>query len=134
MGTEAQERLLAPILVRWERGDFTGWDEQLYAPDLVLSGFNADGVFRGRGPEEISTNLRQFFRQFRDYRIEAGEFERISNDLLLMEGRQFATGRLSGVEVSETLYIAFRFDGDRLTEMHWHPSREGALEAAGISA
>jgi ketosteroid isomerase-like protein len=130
---EAQEQLLAPILERWERGDFSGWDER-FAPDLVLSGFNADGVFWGRGPEEISKNLRQFFRQFRDYRIEPGEFDRIADDVLLMEGRQFATGRLSGVEVSETLYIAFRFDGDRLTEMHWHPSREGALEAAGISA
>jgi SnoaL-like domain len=130
---QGQEQLLRPILERWERGDFSGWDEH-FAPDLVLSGFDADGVFRGRGPEEISEKLRNFFRQWRGYRIEAGEFERIDDDFLLMKGRQLATGRLSGVEVTETLYIAFRFDGDLLTEMHWHPRREGALESAEASA
>jgi ketosteroid isomerase-like protein len=129
---ETQDQLLAPILERWGRGDFSGWDER-FAPDLLLTGFDADGQHRARGPEEISDFLRRFFRQFRDYRIEVGRLRQVSEDVVLMEGRQLGTGRLSGVEVRDTLYIVFRFDSGRLTEMHWHPSREGALEAAGVS-
>lgn len=47
-------------------------------------------------------------------------------------GRQLGIGRSSGVEVTQSLYIVFRFADERLTEMHWHMSREGALEAAGL--
>ena len=108
------------------------WDES-FAPDLLVTGFSADGPERARGPEEISGYLRRIFQQFRDYRIEAGELEQLTEDGLLMEGRQLATGRLSGLEIAETLYILFRFRSGQIAAMHWHPKREGALAAAGLS-
>lgn len=125
---DARERL-SPLLRKWARGDFTGWDE-VFSSDLLLTAFNAAGPGQARGPEEIGNYLRGFFQQFSDYRIEVGHLEQLTNQTLLMEGRQFGTGRLSGLEIDETLYIVFRFDFGQLTEMHWHPKREGALEAA----
>lgn len=61
--------IVAPVLRRWERGDFSTWDE-CFAP--------------------------------------------------------------SGLEIRESLFIVFRFASDQLVEMHWHPKREGALQAAGL--
>lgn len=119
------------MLRRWERGDFWTWDK-CFASDLLLTGFDGDGSHQARGPEQIANYLRRFFEQFRDYRIEVGHLERLSEEVLLMEGRQLGTGRLSELEIGEALFIVFRFASDRLTEMHWHPKREGALEAAGL--
>ena len=133
MADQTASALLAPILKRWGRGDFSGWDE-CFAPDLLLTAFDADGTHRMRGLEEISDYLGRFFRQFRDYRIKVGQVEQLSDEILLMEGRQLGTGRLSGLEIEETLYVVFRFASGQLKEMHWHPKREGALEAAAFSA
>jgi hypothetical protein len=58
--------------------------------------------------------------------------DQLSDEIVLMEGRQLGTGRLSGVDIGETLYIVFRFASGRLIEMHWHPRREGAFAAAGL--
>ena len=59
--------------------------------------------------------------------------EQLSEETLFMEGRQCGTGRESGVEVEDALCIVFRFASGRLTEMHWHRKRAGALEAARLA-
>lgn len=125
-----QERL-EPILERWERGEFSHWDES-FSPDMVVTGFDADGTHVSRGQVEIAERLGRFFEQFNDYRIEVGELQGLSEDTLLLEGHQIGTGRRSGLEIRETLFIVFRFDSGLLTEMHWHPRRDGALDAAGL--
>ena len=127
---EEMRKRLAPLLDRWKQGDFI-WDEG-FAPDMLVTGFSADGPERARGPEEIAGYLSRIFKQFRDYRVEATGFEQLGDEIMLMEGRQFGTGRLSGLEVAESLYIVFRFRSGRLTEMHWHPGRDEALAAAGL--
>lgn len=132
MADQRPSELLAPVLERWERGDFWAWDE-CFAPDLLVTGFDSEGSHRARGPEEITRYLSGFFHQFRDYRIEVGKLDQLSEQVVIMEGRQRGTGHLSGVDVEETLYIVFRFASGRLTEMHWHPRRDGALAAAGLS-
>ena len=132
MTDQGRKELLAPVLERWESGDFRTWGE-CFAPDLLVTGFDGDGQHRARGPAEITGYLSTFFEQFRDFRIEVGSLEALSEDVLLMEGRQFGTGRLSGLDIEESLYIVFRFESDQLVEMHWHPKREGALAAAGLS-
>ena len=122
---------LQEVTSNWERGDFSTWHECL-DPDLVVTGFDPDGTHRARGPSEASDYLRRFFRQFRDYRIEVEGFDRITPEAVLMHGRQIGTGRISGLEVKESLYVVFRLAGDRVIEMHWHPERSGALRAAGL--
>lgn len=129
MTDRSLSELLEPVLERWERGDFWVWDE-CYAPDMLLTGFDADGSHEAHGPEEIASYLSSFFRQFRDYRIEVGRLQQLSEEVVFMEGRQLGTGRLSGVEIAENVFIVFRFASGRLTEMHWHPRRDGALAAA----
>lgn len=128
MVDQSASELLLPVL---ERGDFSVWDE-CFAPDLLVTGFDADGSHEARGPEPITRYLSGFFQQFRDYRIEVGRVDQLSNDVVLMEGRQYGTGRVSGLEISEMLFIVFRFGSGRLTEMHWHAKREGARAATGL--
>jgi hypothetical protein len=126
-----QERI-APVIERWTAGDFGGWDD-VFAPDMLLTGFDADGHGKARGPDEINAYLRGFFEQFSSFRIEADSFAELDDRTLLLEGRQFAIGRGSGLPIDETLFVVFRFEGETLAGMHWHPKREGALAAAGLT-
>lgn len=123
---------LRGTLAEWERGNFAAGGEVL-APDVVMSAFIPDGTVVSRGYAEIGSFLREFFAQWRDYRIEVERLVSIDDATVLAEGRQYGTGRTSGLEIAEGQFIVFRFEDGRVSEMYWHPERDGALAAAGIS-
>lgn len=127
---QAPLALLRPLLERWEQGELLRWDE-LFAPEMLVTGYDADGVHVARGPEEIGAYMQSFFQQFADYHIEVGTLEEVADDTVLMEGRQHGTGRRSGLEISETLVIAFKLANGHIAEMHWRLRRPDALEAVG---
>lgn len=84
-------------------------------------------------PVENVERLRPTLPEWEGTRIETGNLIALDESTVLMEGRQLATGRASRLELSESQHIVFRFDGGRVVEMYWHPHREGALQAAGLS-
>ena len=131
MSAEQRIERLRPVLVEWERGNFAAGAE-IFSADVVLSSFSADGVVVSRGWEEIGVTLRDFFAQWADYRIEVGDLQALDDATFLMAGRQFGVGKRSGIEIVETLYIVFRFEGELVSEMHWHPDRGEALRVAGL--
>lgn len=130
MPEEKLERL-RPILAEWERGNFAPGAEVL-APDVWLSAFVPDGMVVAHGWEEISRFLREFLAQWSSYRIEVESLEELDDSAVLMEGRQYGTGKASGVEIADSLNIVFSFEGGRVVAMYWHPERAGALGAAGL--
>ena len=122
---------LRPVLAEWERGNFeAGWD--LLSPSIVLSAFVPDGTVVCHGAQEISRYLAEFFAQWRDYRIKVETVSPLDDSTVVVEGRQIGVGKGSGIEINESLTIVFRFAGDQLAAMHWHPQREEALKAAGL--
>jgi hypothetical protein len=131
MAGELAERL-RPTLEEWERGNFAAGADVL-APDVHVEWFTADGIVVSDGWDQVGTQLREVFEQWADYRIGVGRVEEIGGDVAVMQGSQHGLGKRSGVRVDESLTIVFRFAGDRVAEMFWHPERSDALRAAGIS-
>jgi len=125
------ERLRA-TLAEWEGGNFAAGAEIL-APDVTLSSFISDGTVVTHGWDEMGRYLREFFAQWSDYRIEVNELSALNDSTVLMEGRQHGVGKTSGIEITESLNIVFEFDRGQVVAMYWHPRREGAFEAAGLS-
>jgi hypothetical protein len=124
------ERLRA-TLGEWERGNFAAGADIL-SPDVVLSSFIPDGMVVSHGWEEVGEQLREVFSQWASYRIEVERLIAMDDSNVLMEGRQYGVGKRSGIKISDALYVVFRFTGDRVTEMYWHPDRAEALKAAGL--
>ena len=123
--------VIRPLVEGWERGDFRS-RPGVTTDDLVLTGFTGDGRTRVQGGNEIGRYLRTFFEQFADYRIDVASISELDDSHLLLEGNQYGTGRGSGMEIAERLFVVFALRDGQVSELHWHPRREGALEAAGL--
>ena len=124
--------VVQPLVDGWERGDFRTPPE-LLAPNLVLTGFTATGDDRAEGAEQIRAYLRQFFAEWREYRIDAHRVVPLDDTHVLIEGRQRGIGRASGLEIDETLFVIVAVEDGLVSSMHWHSHREGAFRAAGLS-
>ena len=124
--------IVRPLVEGWERGDFRP-RRGVTTDDLVLTGFTSEGGARVQGADEIGTYLREFFEQWADYRIDVASISELGDSHLLLEGNQYGTGRGSGMEIAERLFVVFALRDGQVSELHWHPHREGALEAAGLS-
>jgi hypothetical protein len=122
-----------PLVQAWERGDFAP-QPGTTTDDLVVTGLTGDGNERAQGAEEIGAYLSRIFDQFSDYRIDVASIDELGDSHVVLEGHQYATGRSSSVPTADTLFIVFAIRGDRVSELHWHARREGALAAAGLDA
>ena len=85
-----------------------------------------------RGFEGIRTYLADMNDAWREWRIDLDELTELGPDAILTEVTFRATGH-SGVEVKLHSAVAWLLAEGRVREMHSYPSREEALEAAGLS-
>jgi hypothetical protein len=127
--SHANVERLRPVMDEWERGNFEAGAE-IASPDLELGAFVSDGMVFSRGQAEIARFLADFFEQWQEYRITVDSLMPLDDSTVVMDGRQHGVGRGSGVEISESLTIVFRFDADQLAAMYWHPDRDEALRVA----
>jgi len=121
---------LRPVYAEWAKGNFAA-GQDLYAPDLVHTGFVPDGRVTTHGLDEFMRWVSEFFSQWDAYRVEADEFTALGDDAVLVAGRQYATGKQSGIEVEAPVFNVWVFSGDRVTGLHFDVDRERVLEAAG---
>ena len=127
-----QIEIIRPLVQGWEQGDFTPKDG-VTTDDLVMTGFTPDGVERAQGAKEIAAYLRsRIFSEFSRYWIDVADITSIDDSHLLLSGNQYAVGKASGVEMAETVFIVFALRDGKVSEVHWHQRREGALESAGL--
>lgn len=131
-GMRAQVEVIRPLVQAWERGDFRPLPG-VTTEDLVLTGFTGEGPARLQGADQIASYLRSFFEQFSDYRIDVAAISELDDTHLLLEGNQYGRGRGSGMDIAERLFVVFTLRDDQVSELHWHPRRDGALEAAGLA-
>jgi len=122
---------LRPIYAEWARGNFASGQPPC-APDLVYTGFVPDGRVTTQGREEFLRWIRELFSHWDDYRVEADEFVQLDDDTVLVAGRQYGTGRQSGVKVEAPVFSVWIFRGEQVAGLHFDPDRERVLEAAGL--
>jgi SnoaL-like domain len=86
------------------------------------------------GPDGIAGFMREFLKQFSDYRLTADEIRAIGEDAVLVRGRQVGVGRQSGVAVEDpSIYTVWRLRGGKVVGLYFDRDRAEALESAGLS-
>lgn len=108
---------------------------ELFDSEIVFQAFMPDAnqrvVVNGAG--EIETFMREFLRDWRDYRLIGEEFREIGGDKVLVIGHQAASGRKSGVAVEHPMCSVWTFRAGRIVGLVFDPDSQTALEAAGLS-
>jgi len=122
---------LRPVYAEWAKGNFAS-GQHLFAADLHHTGFVPDGRITTHGLEEFLRWTRDFFSQWDAYSVEADEFVELDGDTVLVTGRQYGTGRHSGVKVEAPVFSVWIFRGEQVAGLHFDPDRERVLEAAGL--
>lgn len=120
------------VYAHWARGDYR--DAPMpYRPDVVWTTFAGEGDdIVLRGTDEVGGYFREFFAQWRDFRIEAREL-RDHGDSVLVIGHQRGEGAASGVVIDMPVYAVWRFQDGRAAEILMTRHLEEALEAVAAS-
>ena|SRR5215216_984164 len=125
--------LVRDIYAQWARGNM-GAGVETFDPGIVFESFMPDAHdwVVARGVDEIGAFMREFLAQWANYRLIGEEF-RDAGDKVFVAGRQAARGRQSGAEVELPMLSVWTFRADRVVGLRFTPSRQKALEAAGLS-
>ena len=120
------------IYAQWARGNMEAGVET-FDPEIVFESFmpDAQDSVVARGVEEIEAFMREFLAQWANYRLIGEEFRDAGNKVFVA-GRQTARGRQSGAEVEQPMLSVWTFRADRVVGLRFTPSRDEALEAAGL--
>ena len=117
----------------WARGRMSAGVE-MFDSEIVFESFmpDADEPVVAIGPEQIAAFMREFLAQWTDYRLVGEEFCDLGSKVFVL-GRQTALGVHSGVEVEDPMHSIWTFRSDRVVGLRFTPSRQEALEVAGLS-
>jgi len=119
----------------WALGNMTAGVE-LFDTRVAFESFMPDANERvsATGVEEVERFMREFLAQWRDFRIVGEEFRTAGDDIVFVSGRQTATGRGSGIAVSDSLHSVWTFRQGAVVKLVFDRNWRRALEAAGLSA
>jgi ketosteroid isomerase-like protein len=101
-----------------------------YAEDveMVVHHGLRGGVFKGR--RAVGDWFGDWFATFdRDAHFDVEETTALDEDSVLLVANHHATGRKSGVEVSEQVVWLYRLSGGKITSVEGYETRGEALEA-----
>jgi ketosteroid isomerase-like protein len=106
----------------------------LFEPEIVFEAFMPDANERvvATGAAEVASFMQTFLQQWRDFRLFGDEFHD-RGDIVLVTGRQTATGRQSGIAVEDASFAAWRFRDGMVSHLYFDRDRQTSLEAAGLS-
>lgn len=126
--------IVREIYAEWQRGEMKAGVER-FDPEIVFESFMPDANQRVvvNGAERIEVFMREWLRQWRDYRIVGDEFHEPGPTRVFVEGRQTAVGRDSGATVAGPLFSIWTFRDGRVVHLIFERYRQRALEAAGLS-
>lgn len=116
----------------WARGDWSAGRE-LFSEDLKSTTFDADGdEIALNSREEMVTWLQGFLKQWDHFRQEADELVDCG-DRILVIGRQYATGRASGVVLEMPVFTVWVFRDGKIAEFHSSRDEGVARRRAGLN-
>jgi ketosteroid isomerase-like protein len=122
------------VVDAWEKGDFVA-AAQRFDPEIEFETFmpDADETVKASGTNELAVFMRDWFAQWRDYRIVGDDFRGVGPDTVLVSVRQLATGKHSGAVVEGPGYCVFRIRDRKVISLVLHYDRDKALKAAGLA-
>ncbi|HEX6714035.1 MAG TPA: nuclear transport factor 2 family protein [Thermoleophilaceae bacterium] len=122
------------IYAEWERGNMSAGPE-VFDPELVFEAFLPEATERVtvKGLLEVEMFMREFLRQWRDYRLFGDEFRAIGSDAVVVLGHQTASGRQSGATVEHPMSSAWRFRDDKVVHLVFDPDPRKVFAVAGVA-
>lgn len=133
MGSPDRTAVVRDVMARWARGDWRAGSELLTEDAIVSWQEPPADLVVCRGPAETAERLASFLAQWREFRVELRELEPLGDDAVLVKAHQFNVGKASGVLTDRPTWVAWRFDGARVTQIRWNWDRDEALAAAGLA-
>ncbi len=117
----------------YNRGDLDGILEN-WAADAVLDWTNSRGFDTGvfRGHDEIRAHWQRLLAAFDEVRIELVDPIEVEDGLLIVENVGYLRGR-DGIEVQTRSAWLITIRDGKTTSFTLYQTKQGALEAAGIS-
>jgi ketosteroid isomerase-like protein len=126
---ERNRAFTAEAFAAFQRGDVdavnAGLDPEI---EVVISDELANSG-RWRGVEGFWESVSTWLEAFDDFSIEVQSIETPADDHVIVEARQTAKGRASGVPVELTTYFVFEVHDGVTTRYELHASREDAMAA-----
>ena len=117
----------------WEAGNFSAALPLLDQQVTFETWMPDSGMVVAHGLEELASFMRDWFKQWRDYRVIGDEFQAIGTDHVFVAGRQAAIGRQSGMDVDSPGFAVWTFRAGKVVRLLLHYNREAVLNAAGLS-
>jgi ketosteroid isomerase-like protein len=131
--SEENVEVVRQIYAEWERGNFEAALPLLDA-EVTFETFMPDSneTVVVHGLERLASFMRDWFGQWRDYRVSGDEFRAVGTDHVFVAGRQAGTGRQSGAEVDSPGFTVWTFRAGKVVRLLAHYDRDAALEAVGL--
>jgi ketosteroid isomerase-like protein len=127
--SEENVGLLRGLYEEWGKGNLSPGPEH-YSPDAIFHTPAAGGGELDR--EAFRRFMREFVEQWDGFRMEAQEFLDLGDTVIVTE-RQYATGKLSGVESEQAFYTVWTFRDGLITGARWELDMAAAKRTAGAS-
>ena len=115
------------VYAAFAKGDLAAATE-LFADDILFEPMS-DGRQAFVGLEAVGRQMREFLSHWEDFRVEAEEFRRVGDSIVVTE-RQRGRGKASGVETESTFYAVWTFRGGSAVRVRWETDEAAALSAA----
>ena len=126
-------KVVREIYAEWQRGNMRAGVER-FDPEIVFESFMPDASERvvANGPAEVEAFMREFLRDWRDYRLFGDEYREVGATRVFVGGHQTGIGRESGAAVEDTMCSIWTFADGRVVRLIFERGRQRALEAAGL--
>ena len=128
---ERNRELVADSFGAFQRGDVEAVNAGLDPEIEVAISDQLANAGTWRGVEGFWQSISSWLEAFDDYHVEVVSIETPDDEHVIVEARQTAKGRASGVPVELTTYFLFEVHDGITTRYEIHASREDAVAAIG---
>src|SRR5688572_22541033 len=126
---ERNRELAARAFDAFQRGDVEAVNSVLDPEIEVVIADRLANAGTWRGVDGFWESVSSWLEAFDDYRVEVQAIDTPDDDHVIVEARQTARGRSSGVPVELTTYFVFEIDDGVTKRYELHASREDAMAA-----
>ena len=116
------------------QGDYEASTEHIGAEVVLWSDPRANmETQQVQGRDAVIASIGRFVSSFDDYWCAEPDELIDAGDWVVVVMRSGGRGRTSGVAVTQTWNVAYKLAERKVVRIEFHPTREKALEAAGLS-
>ena len=132
--SEENVEIVRRLLHAFVQGDYEASTERIGAEVVLWSDPRANmETQRVRGRDAVIASIGRFVSSFDDYWCAEPDELIDAGDWVVVVMRSGGRGRTSGVAVTQTWTVAYEVAERKVVRIEFHPTREDALEAAGLS-